>query len=260
MNVLIGLVGLAAVFSWVARPGNHDSFQGLLHLPALVLVGAGPLFVALISFRLDDLRDCGRVLGAAFGISADGSRRRLYDELSRYGIALREGRAHVALEVAQRSQSPMLRKLGALAVRQHGADALQKVATTFSQVETSRLRRAESVLTALSRIAPAMGLVGTVLGLVMLLKDLAQFERLGPSMALAMLCTLYGLLLANGLYQPLSRRIGVYAALRAEEDRLVARALAVAHEERGAAELLALFEGEAAEAASTAAPVAGGSA
>lgn len=260
MNVLLGLFGLAAIFSWVAHPENHSSFQGLFHLPALVLVGIGPLFVAMISFRLEDLRQCARVLVAAFGLSAEGSRRRLYDELSRYGAALREGRAHIALEVAQSSASPMLRKLGTLAVRQHGAEALQRVATTFSQVESSRLRRAESVLTALARIAPAMGLVGTVLGLVMLLKDLAQFERLGPSMALAMLCTLYGLLLANAVYQPLARRIALYCAVRAEEDRLVARALAVAHEERGAAELLALFEGEAADAATVAGAAVGGSA
>src|SRR5205823_4545346 len=93
----------------------------------------------------------------------------------------------------------------------------------------------------LARVAPATGLVGTTLGLIALLKDLRNFEQLGPSMALALLCTLYGLLLANGLYQPLARLLHVRAVAAQEEARLLTRALVLLGEGKPLADARALF-------------------
>ena len=103
------------------------------------------------------------------------------------------------------------------------------------------MKRSEDVLTSLARVAPATGLVGTTLGLISLLKDLRNFEQLGPSMALALLCTLYGLLLANAVYQPLARLVHVHAVTRMEEARLLTRALLLVGEGKPLADVRALF-------------------
>ena len=103
------------------------------------------------------------------------------------------------------------------------------------------MKRSEDVLTSLARVSPAVGLVGTTLGLITLLKDLRNFDHLGPSMALALLCTLYGLVLANGVYQPLARLVHVHAVVTLEEARLLSRALILVGEGKPLADVRALF-------------------
>ena len=85
--------------------------------------------------------------------------------------------------------------------------------------------------------------------MITLLRDLRNFEHLGPSMALALLCTLYGLVLANGVYQPLARLVHVHAVATMEEARILSRALILLGEGKPLADVRALFGGETAESA-----------
>lgn len=66
---------------------------------------------------------------------------------------------------------------------------------------------APSIFRKLAAYAPAFGMVGTVIGLVNMLGSLASPDDLGAGMALALLTTLYGVLLANMVFQPLAERL-----------------------------------------------------
>ena len=142
-----------------------------------------------------------------------------------------------------------MRQLAPLVVKQYSPEDIERTAATASSVLASTMKRSEDVLTALARVAPAVGLVGTTLGLITLLKDLRNFDRLGPSMALALLCTLYGLVLANGLYQPLARLVHVHAVATLEEARLLSRGLILVGEGKPLADVRALFGSDGIEAA-----------
>lgn len=251
MNVVIGMGGLVIAFWYAAASHEAETILGVIHLPALVLVAAGPACVALISFTPEQLRDAFGHLLRAIRFSPARSRALLYEELSRFAQEVRAHRAAAALQVADSSEHELVRQLAPLLVKQYEPAALEQTAVAATQCHSSALRRSENVLTSLARIAPAMGLIGTVLGLVKLLRDLSDFQRLGPSMALALLCTLYGLLLANGVYQPMSRRLHTWNSVVVEEARLLTRALLLMREGRPMADIRALFEsargGEAAE-------------
>src|SRR5207248_787419 len=140
-------------------------------------------------------------------------------------------------------------KLAPLVVKQYVPEEIEGTASAACYVAGSTLKRSEEVLTTLARAAPAMGLVGTTLGLITLLRDLSDFSQLGPSMALALLCTLYGLLLANGLYQPLARLVHAHSLVAAEEARLVTRALTLIASGKPVADVRNLFTGREAAAA-----------
>lgn len=253
MHVLLGLMGLAGVVAFVLF-GGHGAFTGVLHVPSLVLVGVGPIFMAITSFRPRELWGSVQDLAAAIRFDAARSRAELYEALTRFAGEVRARKQGLALETADRSSNPLLRQLAPLVVRQYSAQDIEQTGSTALYVRLSAMKRSEDVFQTLSRVAPATGLIGTVLGLISLLKDLARFEQLGPSMALALLCTLYGLLFANAVYQPLARIIRSHATVVAEEAKLLVRGLALAAEGKPLADIRKLFDTAPAGGAAEVAP------
>ena len=250
MHVAFGILGFAAVLAaTVLLEQKEATFSGLFYRPALLLLCAGPLFISLISHKFDELGTSARTLWKAVRFSAVRSRAILQDEVSRFAAEVRRGRPVEALAVAEDARHDLVRQLAPLVVKQYSPEDIERTAATASTVLASAMKRSEDVLTSLARVAPAVGLVGTTLGLITLLRDLRNFEHLGPSMALALLCTLYGLVLANGIYQPLARLVHVHAVATMEEARLLSRALILLCEGKPLGDVRALFGGEAAESA-----------
>jgi len=254
MHVIVGILGLAAVLTATFQLGHQGTFTGVFYGPAMLLVGLGPWCMAVTSYRSEELLVCAGNLLRAIRFHAARSRSQLFDELARFAAAVLTRQTAQALELADRAQSDLLRKLGPLVIRQYSAEDLERTASTAAFVQASGLKRSEDVFTTLARVAPAAGLVGTVLGLISLLRDLQRFDQLGPSMALALLCTLYGLVLANAVYQPLARLIHAYAAAALEESKLATRALLLVSAGKPLADLRRLFEAQARPEAEQAAP------
>jgi len=65
--------------------------------------------------------------------------------------------------------------------------------------------------------APAMGMIGTLIGLVQMLSNMSDLASIGPSMAVALLTTLYGAMIANIFAIPIADKL----ALRTDEERMV---------------------------------------
>ena len=60
----------------------------------------------------------------------------------------------------------------------------------------------QNVVKQMSALAPAFGMIGTLIGLVLMLQDLSDPSKIGPNMAVALITTLYGALLSNGVFLP----------------------------------------------------------
>jgi len=241
MHVFVGLAGLAAVFYATIVSGQSHAFGGFLHKPALILLGLAPPFIALVSYRPEELFDTVRSILRALRRSPSQARTELFDDLTRFASEVRRGRPAEALAAAERSTHALVQKIAPLVVKQYEPREIESTASAASYVAGSTLKRSEEILTTLARVAPAMGLVGTTLGLITLLRDLSDFSQLGPSMALALLCTLYGLVLANAVYQPFARLVHSYILVTAEEARLVTRALTLVAEGKPIADVKNLF-------------------
>jgi chemotaxis protein MotA len=96
-----------------------------------------------------------------------------------------------------------------------------------------RHRAAIEVWTGAAETAPAMGLIGTILGLVQMFAAMTDPDRIGAAMAVALLATLYGALLANLVAMPIASRLKRLARTEAaERQRLIAPLAALARLER----------------------------
>lgn len=254
MHFAIGMLGLAVVLTFTFQFGEHSKFTGVFHGPSLFLLSLGPVCMAIAAYQGSELWDALKNLWRAARFNADRSRGELYDSLTRFASELRSRRPAEALSIADNASHPLFRQLGPLVVRQYESQAIEDTSSTAVYVMVSTLKKSEDVFLTLSRVAPATGLVGTVMGLISLLKDMSNFNQIGPSMALALLCTLYGLVLANAVYQPLARMVHSLMAAQLEEARLLTRGLVLVAENKPLSDVRKLFtsaltgEGEAAVA------------
>lgn len=90
-----------------------------------------------------------------------------------------------------------------------GADETKLTDQLNQEIKSMKARHLarQNVVKSYVDVAPAMGMVGTLIGLVFMLGNMADPKSIGPAMAIALLTTLYGALLANLLFQPMLTKL-----------------------------------------------------
>ncbi|HEX8374192.1 MAG TPA: MotA/TolQ/ExbB proton channel family protein, partial [Geminicoccaceae bacterium] len=125
------------------------------------------------------------------------------------------------------------------------------------EAEVAPHARAVLLLRRAADVAPAMGLVGTLIGLVQMLGTLDRPDAIGPAMAVALLTTLYGAMIAHMLLLPLAERVAGFATRLAgcrEVEAELARAIAAGENPRRLRDRLAPVPAAAAGAGANARP------
>ena len=93
---------------------------------------------------------------------------------------------------------------------------IQNILNTEIEHLEDRHKKGASIFATMAALAPAMGMIGTLIGLVIMLQNLSDPEAIGPSMAIALITTFYGALLANIVGLPVSGKL----ELRSKEEVL----------------------------------------
>jgi len=95
-----------------------------------------------------------------------------------------------------------------------GADEGKLAAQLNQEIKSMRSRHEanQGVLKAWVDLAPAMGMIGTLIGLVLMLGNMADPKAIGPAMAVALLTTLYGAFIANIMFAPMVTKLEGYTA------------------------------------------------
>ncbi|GAB4187030.1 MAG: MotA/TolQ/ExbB proton channel family protein [Thalassobaculales bacterium] len=204
-----GLVGIAVAYG--------GSFRAFIDPASIMLVIGGTLGVTTICFTLADV---GRAAGASLGVLGHGARdvaaaarwmMFLADTARTQGVlALDRLKAEIAGD-------PFLSLAIGLVVDGTPPQEIDLVLQQELAARRQRARRCAEVLRRAAEIAPAMGLIGTLVGLVQMLGNLDDPQRIGPAMAIALLTTFYGAVLAYMLFIPLAAKIDK----NANDDQLV---------------------------------------
>ena len=99
----------------------------------------------------------------------------------------------------------------------HEPDVVRQTLSTEMNLTLERHDIGQKIFKAIGDSAPAMGMIGTLIGLVQMLSAMDDPKTIGPSMAVALLTTLYGAMIANMFALPIADKL----ALRSGEERLV---------------------------------------
>ena len=209
---LATVLGLVLAFGLViAAILVGGSLVIFISIPSLLIVFGGALGATLVHFPL------GKVLGVVSVLkntlfSSQQSPSVIIEQFMDYANrARREG--ILSLEpVIKEINDAYLRKGLQLTVDGLEPQAIQEILETeISNIE-ARHEQGQSIVKALADYAPALGMIGTVIGLVQMLQTMSDPSSIGPAMAVALITTFYGAVLANLVFLPMEGKLKTRSA------------------------------------------------
>jgi chemotaxis protein MotA len=199
------LIGVSVVF--VSPPVIF------FNLPGLLIVLGGIITVTFIKFKMSDVMAAISVAMKAFLEKIADPEIIIHEMMNFARTAKKEGL--IALEKETPSDPFAARALRYLSDG-HDAVLIENMLSKDIRVSIQRHTIGQNVFRSMGDSAPAFGLIGTMIGLVQMLSSMDDPTRIGPGMAVALLTTLYGALLANFLFLPLADKL----VLRTEQEKL----------------------------------------
>lgn len=220
LATLVGLIGgFLIVLAAILVGGSAGMF---IDVPSILIVVVGSLFVVLMKFSLKQFLSAVGVAAKAFKFKLPESQA-LIDEVTEIArIARKEG--FLALDGREYS-TPFL-KLGIqMMVDGHPPEVVRTVLERERLLTLERHKWGAKVFTALGDVAPAMGMVGTLVGLVQMLSNMDDPKAIGPAMAVALLTTLYGAILANMVAIPIADKLNLRMTEEARQQAMLLDAI-----------------------------------
>jgi chemotaxis protein MotA len=211
LATLVGMLGaIGFIVMAMVQGGDINMF---INGSSILIVFGGTLFVVLSQFTLGQFLGAGKIVVKAFMFKAD-SPDELIEKIVEMADAARKG-GFLALEEAQ-IDNPFMQKGVDMLVDGHDIDVVRDTLAKDLSMTTQRHEFGASIFKNMGGVAPAMGMIGTLIGLVAMLSNMDDPKAIGPAMAVALLTTLYGAFLANVICLPISSKLLV----RAEEEKL----------------------------------------
>jgi chemotaxis protein MotA len=202
---LFGLIAaLALIAVAIVMNGSPLAF---VDVPAILMVVLGTFAVTAISYTGEELREAQPSFRQAlFRSEVDprvGARRvlTLADKARKRGLLSLQG------DLYGLRNAPFLQRSLGMLVDGLQVDEIERNMTLEAHALAQGRHRAAAILRRAAEVSPAMGLIGTLVGLVQMLGNLDSPERIGPAMSVALLTTLYGALMANVVFLPLASKL-----------------------------------------------------
>lgn len=207
---LVGLV--AGILIVILAMLANASLLTFLNLPGLAIVIGGTFAVTLVKFRMSSVMSAFRLaMRAAFTDKVERPTELIRESGELAMVVRKEG--ILGLE-NHRTANEFLQKAINLCVDGHPPELVEEALAQESQQMAERYDVAERVFRGIGESAPAIGMLGTLVGLVQMLNSLDDPSSIGPAMAIALLTTLYGAFIAQLIALPLADKL----QLKAEDE------------------------------------------
>lgn len=204
LATLLGMLGAMAVI--IAAIFTGGSAPVFLNVPSILIVVGGTFLVVMIKFSLKQFLGAFKVAGRAFSHKAQDPEKLIEEIVNLANIGRKEGL--LALEKAEVTED-FLKEGIRMLVDGSSQEVVQAVMSKDMQQTIERHSWGEKVFRATGDVAPAMGMIGTLIGLVQMLSNMSDPKSIGPAMAVALLTTLYGAALANMIALPIADKLNL---------------------------------------------------
>ena len=215
-STLIGIVsGIGCIAFAIMQGGGITTF---INLPGMLIVMGGASAATLINFPLPEvLKMVSAAMKVVISPSFDPTGP-VPEMISYAEKARREGLLSLE-DVAEDIEDDFMRSGLRLIIDGTEPDEVREIMETELEYLASRHKRAQQLFLAMAKYLPGFGMIGTLIGLIAMLKTMNDPSTIGPSMAVALITTFYGALLANLVFMPIAGKL----KMRTEDEALMRR-------------------------------------
>jgi chemotaxis protein MotA len=199
-------LGFIMIVSAILQSGGPEEAISFLDFSSILIVLGGMVGSLLINFNMDQIKLTGKVLKESFT-----KNERQLPELINLFIRLSERARREGILALENDlddvDEPFIKKGIHLAVDGIEPEVIHDIMNAEITAMEERHYRGRMIIEKCAEYAPAWGMIGTLIGLVLMLNSLQDPSTLGPSMAIALLTTLYGTVLANLVFTPMASKL-----------------------------------------------------
>ncbi len=214
LTTIVGVIfGSTIIVLGIMTSGSLTQF---IDIPSVLITGGGTLAAVVITFPLSDLVGVVAVVRKTMFVKTPPVTETIATLVSFAERARREG--ILALERhMEEIEDEFLAKGIQLAVDGTEPELMRNILTTELDYLEKRHATGQAILNQAGAMAPAFGMIGTLIGLVLMLATMSDPSSIGPQMAVALITTFYGAVIANLFCIPLVGKL----KRRSEEEVLI---------------------------------------
>ncbi|MBP3339024.1 MAG: motility protein A [Lachnospiraceae bacterium] len=208
LATLIGIVGGAVLVfvGIVTGEGGFGALKNFADFVSVIITVGGSMAELLASYTVSDFLNGLKSITFAFKVQKVDEGETIKKIIDLSNIARKEGLLQLE-EAANDLDDQFMKKGVLLIVDGTDPDLVRAILETELECIEGRHKKVIGFWSNLAAMGPAWGMIGTLIGLVNMLKTLSDASTIGPNMAVALLTTLYGSLLANWLATPVANKL-----------------------------------------------------
>lgn len=203
-SAIIGLISGLILIVWsIMSSGDLGSF---FHIPSLLITLGGSLAALIISFPMKDIMKLPKIIKILInkpeqdrvkliGLFSDMARKARRDGL----LALEDDLATMEDEFLSSGLQMVVDGID--------PDIIREIMTLKLETTERRHRMGQSIFSKWGELAPAFGMIGTLIGLIVMLADLQDASAIGSGMAVALITTFYGSFFSNLIFIPIASNL-----------------------------------------------------
>ncbi len=217
----IGGLGFASLMVLMGMISNLGAF---IDMPSLFITVLGSLGVTVASYRMEEVKNAVNVAKIAFNQFSMDPLEYMMLILELANKARKEGMMALEQEIPN-IEDKLIKSALETMMSGVDVDVLKDVLETeIAQIE-ERHAINKKIFEDWASYAPAFGMIGTLVGLIIMLGQLSDPNALGPAMATAMITTLYGSMIANMLANPIAYKLDLFSKLEVNIKTMVVTGL-----------------------------------
>jgi len=205
MATVLGLLGaILLIAAAIFLGGNWLAF---VDIPSILIVVCGTFAITMVSYSLTEIMQAQPLMLRTLFSSGHTPNEAAAKVLQLAERARRRGLLAMQNELHGLRNEPFLLRGMTMLVDGMPIEEVERNLTFETHAMAQRHQRSTGILRRAAEVSPAMGLIGTLIGLVQMLGSLNQPEGIGPAMAVALLTTFYGAVLANVVFLPIASKL-----------------------------------------------------
>jgi chemotaxis protein MotA len=204
-------VGLGSLVTfWIlilVAMGTGVGVAAYIDIPSVIIVLGGTMANIFASFELSVMKNMGKSIKAAFVTLDMEENSELVNKIIFYATEIKKNGVMSVEDKVLSEQNSFLKEGFSLLIDGAKPDSIEYLLETKIEHMENRHGQNAAIFSQMTSVAGAMGMIGTLVGLVAMLANLADPSAVGPAMAIALLTTLYGSLIGNGFAGPIANRL-----------------------------------------------------